>query len=76
MTRRLIALLLALYVRDVRATVDLMLGTVYPGARRSLGGDVSLLRAPLAFRGRAVVPVTMTASPSGGAEERARHDDG
>ncbi|MBM4336756.1 MAG: hypothetical protein FJ108_12730 [Deltaproteobacteria bacterium] len=37
-----IALLLALYVGDVRATVDLMLGTVYPGARRSLGGDVSL----------------------------------
>lgn len=35
-------LVLAFYVHDARETIDLMRGTVYPGTRISLGGDVSL----------------------------------
>ncbi len=36
-----VALLLALYYRDARHAIDLMLGTVYPGSRTSTGGEVT-----------------------------------
>ena len=40
----LIGLVLASYAWDARETIGLLRGTVYPGARTSLGGDVSLAR--------------------------------
>ena len=35
------AVLLALYYRDARHAIELVLGTVYPGARNSTGGEVA-----------------------------------
>ena len=47
----LVAVVLALYYRDIKPAVDLMTGTLYPGSRISLGGEVSVARAFGGFYG-------------------------
>ncbi len=46
-----VAGLLALFYADARPTIDLMLGTAYPGARTTSGGGVSLVRIFSGFHG-------------------------
>lgn len=46
-----VAVLLGLYYRDAKPAISLMLGTVYPGSRMSLGGDVALAQVFSGFYG-------------------------
>lgn len=46
-----VAVLLALYYRDAKQAIELMRGTIYPGSRTSLGGEVSLAQVFAGFYG-------------------------